>query len=132
MIRERENNGLPGLTMLLALLGGIALSTWVLVNSVPHAPVRVVAAAVADGLLAFLLGGLFTVNPNEGRVLQLFGQYVGTARTQGLRWANPFYTKKKVSLRVRNFESSKLKVNDLEGNPIEIGAVVVWKVVETA
>jgi regulator of protease activity HflC (stomatin/prohibitin superfamily) len=75
---------------------------------------------------------LFTVNPNEGRVLQLFGEYVGTSKIQGLRWANPFYRRKRVSLRVRNFESSKLKVNDLEGNPIEIGAVVVWKVVETA
>jgi regulator of protease activity HflC (stomatin/prohibitin superfamily) len=65
-------------------------------------------------------------------VLQLFGRYVGTARLNGLRWANPFYTKKRVSLRVRNFESAKLKVNDLEGNPIEIAAVVVWRVVDTA
>jgi regulator of protease activity HflC (stomatin/prohibitin superfamily) len=65
-------------------------------------------------------------------VLQLFGSYVGTAKTTGLRWANPFFSKKKISLRVRNFESSHLKVNDAEGNPIEIAAVVVWKVVETA
>jgi regulator of protease activity HflC (stomatin/prohibitin superfamily) len=73
------------------------------------------------------------VNPNEGRVLQLFGQYVGTVRTPGLRWANPFYSKRRVSLRVRNFETqSRLKVNDLEGSPIEISAVVVWKVVDTA
>src|SRR5499426_3093227 len=89
---------------------------------------------------AFLLGlawlllvkGFFTVAPNEANVLQLFGSYVGTAKTAGLRWANPFYSKKKISLRVRNFESSHLKVNDAEGNPIEIAAVVVWKVVETA
>ena len=80
----------------------------------------------------FLTAGLFMVNPNEGKVLQLFGEYMGTAKEQGLRWANPFYTKKKVSLRVRNFESSHLKVNDIDGNPIEIAAVVVWKVVETA
>jgi regulator of protease activity HflC (stomatin/prohibitin superfamily) len=79
-----------------------------------------------------LLKGFFTVAPNEGRVLQLFGSYVGTAKTAGLRWANPFYSKKRISLRVRNFESSHLKVNDAEGNPIEIGAVVVWRVVETA
>ena len=65
-------------------------------------------------------------------MLQLFGDYVGTATNAGLRWANPFYTKKRISLRVRNFESTKLKVNDLEGNPIEIAAVVVWRVVDTA
>ena len=82
--------------------------------------------------LCLALIGLFVVNPNEGRVLQLFGDYVGTAKTPGLRWANPFYTKKRISLRVRNFESTKLKVNDQEGNPIEIAAVVVWRVVDTA
>ena len=76
--------------------------------------------------------GFFMVHPNEGRVLQLFGKYVGTVRNSGLRWANPFYTKSRVSLRVRNFESSKLKVNDKNGNPIEIAAVVVWQVVDTA
>ena len=65
-------------------------------------------------------------------MLQFFGDYVGTAKTPGLRWANPFYTKKRISLRVRNFESAKLKVNDHEGNPIEIAAVVVWRVVDTA
>jgi regulator of protease activity HflC (stomatin/prohibitin superfamily) len=64
--------------------------------------------------------------------MQLFGAYVGTVKHPGLRWANPFYTKKHVSLRVRNFESDRLKVNDIEGNPIEIAAVVVWKVVDTA
>jgi regulator of protease activity HflC (stomatin/prohibitin superfamily) len=78
------------------------------------------------------LGGLFVVNPNQGVVLQLFGDYMFTARNPGLRWANPFYTKKRLSLRVRNFESEKLKVNDSEGNPVEIAAVVVWKVVDTA
>jgi regulator of protease activity HflC (stomatin/prohibitin superfamily) len=83
-------------------------------------------------VVTFLLAGLFVVNPNEGRVLQLFGDYAGTVRTDGLRWANPFYTKKRISLRVRNFESGRLKVNDLEGNPIEIAAVVVWQVVDTA
>jgi regulator of protease activity HflC (stomatin/prohibitin superfamily) len=80
----------------------------------------------------FLLAGLFMVNPNEGRVLQLFGKYVGTAKVEGLRWANPFYSKRKISLRVRNFETNRLKVNDIDGNPIEIAAIVVWKVVDTA
>jgi regulator of protease activity HflC (stomatin/prohibitin superfamily) len=79
-----------------------------------------------------LLGGLFIVNPNEAKVMQLFGAYAGTAKTAGLSWANPFYMKRKISLRIRNFESSHLKVNDQDGNPIEIRAVVVWKVVDTA
>jgi regulator of protease activity HflC (stomatin/prohibitin superfamily) len=82
--------------------------------------------------LMIALGGLFRVNPNEAKVLQLFGRYVGTVKTPGLRWTNPFYSKTAVSLRVRNFETSKLKVNDNHGNPIEIAAVVVWKVVDTA
>jgi regulator of protease activity HflC (stomatin/prohibitin superfamily) len=80
----------------------------------------------------FMVKGLFLVNPNEGQVLQLFGKYVGTAKEDGLRWANPLYTKKKISLRVRNFETNHLKVNDIDGNPIEIAAIVVWKVVDTA
>ena len=80
----------------------------------------------------FLLKGLFSVNPNEARVLQLFGRYAGTVRQSGLRWANPFYSRDRVSLRVRNFETGKLKVNDNRGNPIEIAAVVVWKVTDTA
>lgn len=76
--------------------------------------------------------GFFTVEPNEAVVLILFGKYIGTEKTMGFRWANPFYTKKKISLRVRNFDSEKLKVNDEKGNPIEISAVVVWKVEDTA
>jgi regulator of protease activity HflC (stomatin/prohibitin superfamily) len=80
----------------------------------------------------FTWAGLFVVNPNESKVLQLFGAYAGTAREAGLRWANPFYTKKRVSVRVRNFETGKLKVNDASGNPVEIATVVVWRVVDTA
>lgn len=78
------------------------------------------------------LGGLIAVAPNEARVIQLFGRYLGTVHDDGLFWVNPFTTKRKVSVRVRNFDSDKLKVNDFKGNPIEIGAVVVWKVVDTA
>jgi regulator of protease activity HflC (stomatin/prohibitin superfamily) len=95
-------------------------------------PVAIAGVTIALLFVAFLVFGLFMVNPNQGQVLQLFGEYRGTAKLQGLRWANPFLTKKRVSLRVRNFESSRLKVNDSDGNPIEIAAVVVWKVVETA
>jgi regulator of protease activity HflC (stomatin/prohibitin superfamily) len=90
-------------------------------------------------LCAFLLAvdllclkGLFGVQPNQGVVLQLFGRYVGTERTPGLRWANPCYAKKYVSLRTRNFETAQLKVNDHEGNPIEFAAIVVWSVMDTA
>lgn len=80
----------------------------------------------------FMMCGLFIVNPNESRVLQLFGDYVGSVTRPGLIFANPFYTKRKVSLRVRNFETGKVKVNDLTGNPVEIAAVVVWQVVDSA
>ncbi len=76
--------------------------------------------------------GYFTLEPNEAAVLLLFGKYVGTEKTSGFRWAHPFYLKKKVSLRARNFDSEKLKVNDKKGNPIEISCVVVWKVEDTA
>ena len=133
MIRERAHNGMPGLPVLLVILLAIAASFWMLIMNIREesAP-EIIFAAVAIAVLAFLSAGLFMVNPNEGKVLQLFGEYKGTAKKEGLRWANPFLTKKKVSLRVRNFESSHLKVNDIDGNPIEIAAVVVWRVVETA
>ncbi len=133
MIRERASNGMPGLPMLLLFLVLDAALLWMLVMNIrsESAP-EIVFAALGIALVTFLTAGLFMVNPNEGKVLQLFGEYKGTAKVQGLRWANPFFTKKKVSLRVRNFESSHLKVNDIDGNPIEIGAVVVWKVFETA
>lgn len=92
---------------------------------------------LAFGIILLLLSilifvGFFTVEPNEAVVLIFFGKYIGTEKTMGFRWANPFYTKKKISLRVRNFDSEKLKVNDQKGNPIEISAVVVWKVTDTA
>jgi regulator of protease activity HflC (stomatin/prohibitin superfamily) len=95
-------------------------------------PVTGVGLAVVEVVVLVCLAGFFVVNPNEGRVLQLFGAYRGTVHEPGLRWANPFYTKKSISLRVRNFESQRLKVNDNDGNPIEIASVVVWKVVDTA
>jgi regulator of protease activity HflC (stomatin/prohibitin superfamily) len=80
----------------------------------------------------WLIKGFFRVAPNEGLVLQLFGKYAGTVRHEGLRWTNPFYSRRRISLRVHNFESGKLKVNDSDGNPIEIAAVVVWQVMDTA
>jgi hypothetical protein len=87
---------------------------------------------LASIIVLICWAGLFMVHPNEAKVLQLFGKYAGTCHDAGLRWANPFYTKTSVSVRVRNFESGKLKVNDSNGSPIEIAAVVVWKVFDTA
>jgi regulator of protease activity HflC (stomatin/prohibitin superfamily) len=133
MIRERAYNGIPGLPVLFILILAEASWIWMLVMNIrtESAP-EIILAAVLIAFTVVLSAGLFMVNPNEGKVLQLFGEYKGTAKVQGLRWANPFFAKKKVSLRVRNFESSHLKVNDIDGNPIEIAAVVVWKVFETA
>ncbi len=134
MIREKELHppaGIPVLFVLVPLLVGAAASlVFAIVHLLP--PPVIVACALAVALVGFLCAGFFVVNPNEAKVLQLFGHYVGSAREAGLRWANPFYTKKKVSLRVVSFESSKLKVNDLDGNPVEIAAIVVWKVVDSA
>jgi len=87
---------------------------------------------LAAVVLLICFAGFFMVQPNQARVLTLFGSYAGSARDTGLRWANPFYAKKTVSLRVRNFDCDPLKVNDSSGNPIEIAAVVVWKVVDSA
>lgn len=133
MIREREFNGSPGLGMLFLflalLLGSIGTLIWAGNRGMTGLAIGSVLV-----MLASVLGlvGLFIVNPNEAKVLQFFGEYVGTAKTPGLRWANPFYSKKKVSVRTRNFETGKLKVNDNAGNPVEIAAVVVWRVVDTA
>ena len=133
MVREREYNGLPGIPMLVLLvLVGAGLIWWLALMIQARNPLGIVGVSVALLFAATLLFGLFMVNPNEARVLQLFGGYVATVKIPGLRWANPFYTKKRVSQRIRNFESARLKVNDTDGNPIEIAAVIVWKVVDTA
>jgi regulator of protease activity HflC (stomatin/prohibitin superfamily) len=133
MIREREKHTAPGLLMLVILLTILGVAVAGLVRAVR---IEDAAGAIAFALvIAFDVvasAGLFTVAPNEGRVLQLFGAYRGTAKEEGLRWANPFFSKKRISLRVRNFESAHLKVNDTDGNPIEIAAIVVWRVVDTA
>jgi regulator of protease activity HflC (stomatin/prohibitin superfamily) len=133
MIRERVAASLPGLFVLLVLLLVLGVLVYALIAAVfGDSPGIMITESLLVLVTCLLLAGVFVVNPNEGRVLQLFGDYVGTVKTPGLRWANPFFTKKRISLRVRNFESTKLKVNDHEGNPIEIAAVVVWRVVDTA
>jgi regulator of protease activity HflC (stomatin/prohibitin superfamily) len=115
--------------MLFVLVGALAaLVVWVVRGD---DPLRAAIAAVPFAFLIFLFVGFFMVEPNQGRVLTLFGAYRGTERQPGLRWVNPFYGKRAVSVRVRNFETGHLKVNDLDGNPIEIAAVVVWRVVDT-
>ena len=139
-IRENRTAALPGLLMLGVFVIVLITIIWSIVGAVSGLTRGGTTFDILKllGLILMLAGdillmaGLFTVQPNEGRVLQLFGRYVGTVRDPGLRWANPFYTKHRISLRVRNFETSKLKVNDKRGNPIEIAAVVVWKVVDTA
>ncbi|HEY6193927.1 MAG TPA: SPFH domain-containing protein [Candidatus Eisenbacteria bacterium] len=105
---------------------------WLITSARAVAPIPAIAAALGVIFLAILMGGFFIVEPNQASVLMLFGNYQGSERRPGLWWANPFMSKKRVTLRVRNFESSKLKVNDHDGNPIEIGAVVVWRVVDSA
>ena len=133
MIREQERHTASGLLMLAVFLVILAVAIAGIVRAVRADDAFVAVVGVVVILLCVLgLAGLFTVAPNEGQVLQLFGAYRGTAREEGLRWANPFFTKKRISLRVRNFESAHLKVNDTDGNPIEIAAIVVWKVVDTA
>ena len=133
MINEIERKASNGIAVLLILIVVTILLAFAVIRAfIAEDPVLAIGYILMLTVTVFLYFGLFIVNPNEGKVLQLFGSYVGTVRDPGLRWANPFYSKKRVSLRVRNFETSKLKVNDNRGNPIEIAAVVVWKVVDTA
>jgi len=132
-MREKVLTGVSGWAALIVLLA--AMAAIVYLGFLPavrgRVPGLIITWALVWAVDFFLLTGLFMVNPNEGKVLQLFGAYMGTVKAPGLQWANPLYQKRRISLRVRNFESSHLKVNDLEGNPIEIAAVVVWRVVET-
>jgi len=129
MIEEKQASTYSGYLAIPVLLA-LTLVTPV---AVAVLPVLLKIPMIIFGLLVLVCWiGFFMVAPNQGRVLQLFGKYVGSERNEGLRWANPLYMKAKVSLRVRNFESGTLKVNDSSGNPIDIAAVVVWKVVDTA
>jgi len=133
MIRESEARAKSGLTMLIALPVLLILDiAWLIASARAGQAYGAVGAVVVMCVLLLLLAGFFVVDPNISRVVMLFGQYRGTERRPGLWWTNPFTTRRKVSLRVRNFESGKLKVNDHDGNPIEIVAVVVWRVVDSA
>jgi uncharacterized membrane protein (Fun14 family) len=132
MIREKAKGNPAGYFPLVLGGAGILLGVFLAFRLAHQGPPAVLLTAGVFIASALVLSGLFVVNPNEARVLQLFGAYVGTAREAGLRWANPFYSKKRISVRVRNFETGKLKVNDASGNPVEIATVVVWRVVDTA
>lgn len=132
-MREKPAFSLPGGMMffaILAMMGATAYIFYQMVEVQVIAGILLCAFAFLAEIVMFT--GLLIVNPNEAQVVQLFGDYVGTVRLPGFRWVNPFTSKRRISLRVRNFETSKLKVNDLDGNPIEIAAVVVWQVVDTA
>ena len=127
----RSLPGIPVLLAMLAVLAGSAYAFYLAVGGEAGAPL-LVAAILATAVAIFVLIGLYMVEPNQSAVLSLFGKYVGTVKENGLRWNNPFFSKRKISLRIRNFESGKLKVNELDGSPIEIAAVIVWRVVDSA
>ncbi|MBN2370669.1 MAG: SPFH domain-containing protein [Vicinamibacteria bacterium] len=133
MLRERVIKGYSGWLMLgvigAAIIGSIAM----LVRAIrAEDAATILLWTVAIVVAAGCLHGLAVVNPNQAKVVQLFGVYKGSIKEQGFFWVNPLTLRRRVSLRVRNFETTKLKVNDRDGNPIEIAAVVVWRVIETA
>jgi regulator of protease activity HflC (stomatin/prohibitin superfamily) len=131
--RETEVRPLAGIPIALLLVAALAAGIWMFaVAARAHDGARVVGALVTLVISISLTPGLFVVAPNEGKVLTLFGNYKGTAKQPGLWFTNPFMTKAAVSLRVRNFETGKLKVNDARSNPVDIAAVVVWRVTDTA
>jgi regulator of protease activity HflC (stomatin/prohibitin superfamily) len=134
MVQEKELRPLAGGVMVALLLVLIpAASIYGFIWSAREGvPMGIVAASIAFVVDMVLLGGFTVVNPNEAKVVLLFGVYLGSIKQPGFWWVNPFTRRRRVSLRVRNFESSKLKVNDQDGNPIEIASVIVWRVIETA
>jgi regulator of protease activity HflC (stomatin/prohibitin superfamily) len=133
MIQEKTRTAASGYLALAVLPALTLLLGWMFIRSAASQellPAVFFMLALVVTLICFK--GFFMVHPNQAKVLQLFGTYVGSVRQTGLRWANPFYSKEPVSLRVRNFESGQMKVNDSSGNPVDIAAVVVWKVVDSA
>jgi len=132
---ERRTFRLSGFLMLLVLLGSIAASVWYAASSSgePRSDSRVATAIVIASLVWILIiSGFTVVNPNEARVIQFFGRYIGSVKKAGFHWVTPLTSKRRVSLRVLNFETDRLKVSDADGNPVEIAAVVVYKVVDSA
>jgi len=138
MFKEKEIRNSSGFVQLFISIFVVLLAVAALIYrgnnpTGDYKDVIIIVVSIVVMLAAFtMMAGLYTIEPNSAVVLLLFGEYKGTDRTEGFHWANPFYTKKKLSLRTNNFDSQKLKVNDKKGNPIEISAVVVWRVNETA
>jgi len=132
-IKERIKSPAPGLLSLVLLLAGLVACVICFITGAATQQGVLIGFAVIGGIfLLFMLSGIFVVNPNESKVLVLFGKYAGSVREPGMYWANPFFKRTTVSLRIRNFESAHLKVNDHDGNPIEIASIIVWKVVDSA
>ncbi len=138
-MKEKSLSSLNGLgtlagALLVALAGAALFVLGVAAKASTGSPnlLLMLLGALLVALGVFILAGLYTIQPNQAAVLSLFGKYVGTVKDNGLRWNNPFYAKRRVSQRVRNFESGKLKVNELDGSPIEIAAVIVWQVVDAS
>jgi hypothetical protein len=130
--REVERRTANGYLWLVLGLAALAASAYLFVNVPAFGPRGLILAIALVLAGAFVLAGLYMLQPNEAAILLLFGEYKGTDRAEGLRWANPFYKKQKISLRAHNLASERLKVNDKRGNPIEIAAAVVWRVRDTA
>jgi regulator of protease activity HflC (stomatin/prohibitin superfamily) len=132
MTRETEIRGFSGWLLLALLILMAAVGIWELVESIRAQSAWMIALWIAVvGVDLVCYAGLTVVNPNTAKVITLFGVYKGSIKEPGLWWVNPLTTRRSLSLRIRNFESGKLKVNDRDGNPVEIASVVVWKIVET-
>ncbi len=131
-MKENPSHSLPGIPVLLLLMAAMFVGAYLIASSAEDGTAGWIAGIAIIVVGGFLMCGLYKIEPNQAAVLNLFGKYIGTVKDGGLRWNSPFYGKQKVSLRVRNFESSKLKVNELDGSPIEIAAVIVWQVVDSA
>lgn len=127
MISEKQGFSFNGYLVILALIGLHAVCFAMFANQLMP-----IVAAIGTVIALVSWVGFFMVQPNQGKVLTLFGSYVGTEKLNGLRWTIPFFMRKTISLRIRNFESGKIKVNDNLGNPIEIATIVVWSVTDTA
>jgi regulator of protease activity HflC (stomatin/prohibitin superfamily) len=134
-MKERAAISFSGWFALLIGLGSLAgaVVMFTMIKSHQQAPAPYIGGGIGLALFGIImLSGCMVIGPNDARVMTFFGRYTGSVKESGLRWINPFTGKRQMSLRARNFETAKIKVNDLDGNPIEIGAVIVWRVVDTA
>ncbi|MBX3157944.1 MAG: SPFH domain-containing protein [Deltaproteobacteria bacterium] len=134
-MKERDAISFSGWFALLVGLGSLAAAAvmFSLIKAHQDQPAPYIGGGIGLSLFGIImLSGCMVIGPNDARVMTFFGRYTGSVKTAGLRWINPFTGKRQISLRARNFETAKIKVNDLDGNPIEIGAVIVWRVVDTS